>query len=86
MASNALDQRKYAKLSFESIREQLVTIMKAKGGSLADASESSYGRLMIDLFSGTADLMGYYAESSFMNAFMEPSSNSTPSTHSSTMQ
>ena len=79
MASNALDQRKYAKLSFESIREQLVTIMKAKGGSLADASESSYGRLMIDLFSGTADLMGYYAESSFMNAFMEPSSNSTPS-------
>ena len=79
MASNALDQRKYAKLSFESIREQLVTIMKAKGGNLADASESSYGRLMIDLFSGTADLMGYYAESSFMNAFLEPSSNSTPS-------
>ena len=79
MASNALDQRKYAKLSFESVREQLVTIMKAKGGNFADASESSYGRLMIDLFSGTSDLMGYYAESSFMNAFMEPSSNSTPS-------
>lgn len=79
MASNALDQRKYAKLSFESIREQLVTIMKAKGGNLADASESSYGRLMIDLFAGTSDLMGYYAESSFMNAFMEPASNSTPS-------
>lgn len=79
MASNALDQRKYAKLSFESIREQLVTIMKAKGGSLADASDSSYGRLMIDLFAGTGDLMGYYAESSFMNAFLEPSSNSIPS-------
>lgn len=79
MASNALDQRKYAKLSFESVREQLVTIMKAKGGNFADASDSSYGRLMIDLFSGTSDLMGYYTESSFMNAFMEPSSNSTPS-------
>lgn len=79
MASNALDQRKYSKISFEAIRDQLVTIMKAKGGNLADAAESSYGRLMIDLFSGTADLMGYYAESSFMNAFLEPSSNSTPS-------
>lgn len=79
MASNALDQRKYAKISFESIREQLVTIMKAKGGNLADSSESAYGRLMIDLFSGTSDLMGYYAESGFMNAFMEPSSTSIPS-------
>ena len=79
MASNALDNRKYAKLSFESIREQLVSIMKAKGGNLADASESSYGRLMMDLFAGTADLMGYYAESSFQNAFLEPSSNSIPS-------
>ena len=79
MASNALDQRKYAKISFESIREQLVTIMKAKGGNLADSSESAYGRLMIDLFSGTSDLMGYYAESGFMNAFMEPSSTSVPS-------
>ena len=77
--SNALDQRKYAKISFEAVREHLVAIMKAKGGNLADASESSYGRLMTDLFSGTADLMGYYAESSFMNAFLEPSSTSTPS-------
>lgn len=77
--SNALDQRKYAKISFEAVREHLVSIMKAKGGNLADASESSYGRLMTDLFSGTADLMGYYAESSFMSAFLEPSSTSTPS-------
>lgn len=77
--SNALDQRKYAKISFEAVREHLVAIMKAKGGNLADASESSYGRLMTDLFSGTADLMGYYAESSFMSAFLEPSSTSTPS-------
>lgn len=79
MASNALDQRKYAKLSFESIREQIITIMKAKGGNLADTSESSYGRLLTDLFAGTSDLMGYYAESGFMNAYMEPSSTSVPS-------
>ena len=77
--SNALDQRKYAKISFEAVREHLVAIMKAKGGNLADTSESSYGRLMTDLFAGTSDLMGYYAESSFMSAFMEPSSTSTPS-------
>lgn len=76
--ANTSISRKYTNISFEAIREHLATIMKAKGGNLADFSESSYGRLMSDLFAGTADLMAYYAESSFKNAFME-SANSLPS-------
>ncbi len=64
MASTSIS-RKYTNISFESVREHLLTIMKAKGGNLADYSESSYGRLMTDLFAGTSDLMAYYAESSF---------------------
>lgn len=76
--ANTSISRKYTNISFEAIREHLATIMKAKGGNLADFSESSYGRIMSDLFAGTADLMAYYAESSFKNAFME-SANSLPS-------
>lgn len=79
MATNAVS-RKYTNISFEAVREHLVTILQAKGGSLADYSESSYGRIMIDLFSGTADLMAYYAESSFANSFME-SATSRPSVY-----
>jgi len=78
--ANTSISRKYTNISFEAIREHLATIMKAKGGNLADFSESSYGRLMSDLFAGTADLMAYYAESSFKNAFME-SANSLPSVY-----
>lgn len=79
MATNAVS-RKYTNISFEAVREHLVTILQAKGGSLADYSESSYGRIMIDLFSGTSDLMAYYAESSFANSFME-SATSRPSVY-----
>lgn len=76
--ANTSISRKYTNISFESVREHLATIMKAKGGNLADYSESSYGRLIMDLFAGTTDLMGFYAESSFKNAFME-SASSRPS-------
>lgn len=70
MAINTVS-RKYTNISFDSIREHLISILKAKGGSLADYSDSSYGRIMLELFAGNADLMAYYAESGFENAFME---------------
>lgn len=63
--------RKYTNIQFEDIRSAMFSIMKAKGGGLEDMSESSYGRLLVDLFAGTADLMAFYAESSFQNAFLE---------------
>lgn len=70
MATNAVS-RKYSNISFEDIRDHLAVILKAKGGSLADFSDSSYGRIMVELFAGSADLMAYYAESAFENSFME---------------
>lgn len=67
--------RKYTNISYDDIRDNLLTIFKAKGGKLADFSTSSYGRMMIELFSGVADLMAYYGESSFNNAFLETAYN-----------
>lgn len=67
--------RKYTKIQFEDIQSELMSILKAKGGPLADLSDSSYGRILLDLFAGTADLMAYYAESSFQNAFLETATN-----------
>ena len=67
--------RKYTKIQFEEIQSELMTILKAKGGPLADLSDSSYGRILLDLFAGSADLMAYYAESSFQNAFLETATN-----------
>lgn len=73
MATNI--SRKYTNISYDDIRDNLLTIFKAKGGKLADFSTSSYGRMMIELFSGVADLMAYYGESSFNNAFLETAYN-----------
>ena len=73
--------RKYTNISFDDIRDQLISILKAKGGSKADFGESSYGRTLIELFAGYADLNAFYAESSFENAFLE-SAYSKPSVYS----
>lgn len=78
MATNI--SRKYTNISYDDIRDNLLTIFKAKGGKLADFSTSSYGRMMIELFSGVADLMAYYGESSFNNAFLETAYN-TPAVY-----
>ena len=58
--------RKYTKIRFEDIQSELMTILKAKGGPLADLSDSSYGRILLDLFAGTEDLMAYYAKFIFI--------------------
>lgn len=63
--------RKYTYMSFDEIRTHLRSILKAKGGNLADFSDGSYGRTIIELFAGSADLMAQYAESSFENSFLE---------------
>lgn len=63
--------RKYSNISFDEVRSHLVSILQAKEGSLADFGDSTYGKTIIELFAGTADLMAYYAESSFENAWIE---------------
>lgn len=73
MANNIT--RKYANISYDDIRDNLLTILKAKGGKLADFGISSYGRTIIELFAGSADLMAFFAESSFNNAFLETATN-----------
>lgn len=78
MATNI--SRKYSNISYEDIRDNLITILRAKGGPMADFGTSSYGRTLIELFAGSADLMAYYAESSFNNAFLETAYN-TPAVY-----
>lgn len=72
--------RKFSMMSFDEIRNHLRSILAAKGGALADFGEASYGRLMIELFAGDADLMANYVESAFENSFLE-SAHNTQSTY-----
>lgn len=67
--------RKYGMISFEEARDHLISILQAKEGRLADFGDSSYGKTLIELFAGQADLMAYYAESAFENAFLESAIN-----------
>lgn len=71
----ASTERKYSNISFTTIRDHLLTILRAKGGKLADYSESSYGRLMVETFAGHADLMANYTESAFENSWLESAYN-----------
>jgi len=69
--------RKYGIISFEEARDHLVSILQAKEGPLADFGASAYGKTLIELFAGQSDLMAYYAESAFENAFLESAVNSS---------
>lgn len=69
--------RKYGIISFEEARDHLISILQAKEGRLADFGDSSYGKTLIELFAGQADLMAYYAESAFENAFLESAINTS---------
>lgn len=69
--------RKYGIISFEEARDHLVSILQAKEGRLADFGASSYGKTLIELFAGQSDLMAYYAEAVFANAFLETAENSS---------
>jgi len=69
--------RKYGMISFDEARDHLVSILQAKEGRLADFGASAYGKTLIELFAGQGDLMAYYAESAFENAFLESAVNSS---------
>lgn len=73
--------KKYGNLSFDTINSHLRTIMRAKGGNLADLSKSSFGTQLIELGAGIGDLYGYWVESAFENAFLE-STTSRPAGYS----
>lgn len=70
MASTAV-ARKYTNISFEEIRDHLMTIVRAKEGPLADLGDSAYGKMMLELFSGFGDLTANWVESAFENSWLE---------------
>jgi hypothetical protein len=70
MASTSV-ARKYTNISFDDIRAHLVEIVKAKEGALADMGDSSFGKTMIELFSGFGDLAANWTEAAFGNVFLE---------------
>ena len=63
--------RKFSNISYDEVKSHLVSIIQAKEGKLADIAESTYGKTIIDLFAGSADLYGYFTESAFENAWLE---------------
>jgi len=67
--------RKYTHITFDQSVNDLLSILRAKEGSLADLGESSYGRTLIELFSANADLMATWGESAFNESFLETATN-----------
>lgn len=67
--------RKYTQITYDQVLSDLLQILKAKEGSLADLGESSFGRTMLELFAGNSDLMASYAEAVFQNAYLETANN-----------
>ena len=63
--------RKYTQITFDQVLNDLLKILRAKEGSLADLGEASFGRTMLELFAGNTDLMASYAEAVFQNAYLE---------------
>ena len=62
--------RKYTRLNYDEIIRDMEKILKSKSGPLADFSESSYGRTLLDIFSGTADLSATWIEQAFAESFL----------------
>lgn len=63
--------RKYTQITFDQVLNDLLKILRAKEGALADTGEASFGRTMLELFAGNTDLMASFGESVFQNAYLE---------------
>ena len=70
MASTAI-ARKYTNISFDDIKQHMMTIVRAKEGPLADLGDAAFGKLMVELFSGWGDLVANWVESGFENVWLE---------------
>lgn len=69
------EDRRYSRITFDQIVEDLGTILKAKEGALADFGESSYGRALIELFAAVGDLNSFWIEKSFNESWLETANN-----------
>lgn len=68
--------RRYSRIAFDQIVEDLGNILRAKEGALADFGESSYGRTLIELFAAVGDLNSFWVEKSFNESWLETAKNS----------
>jgi len=69
-----ISDRKYTKINFEQVVSDLQTILRAKQGPLADLGDASYGKTLIELFAGNADLISTWTEAAFQDSFLETAS------------
>ena len=65
--------RKYTGVNFDQVLSDMTTILRYKEGPLADLTQNSYGRTLLELFSGNADLIAAWAEAGFQESFLETS-------------
>src|SRR5689334_13191517 len=72
------EERRYSKITFEQIVDQLGQILKAKEGTLADFGNSSYGRTLIELFAATTDMDAFWIDSAFKDSILETGKNFGP--------
>lgn len=66
--------RKYSKINFEQIVSDLQSILRAKEGPISDLGDASYGKTLIELFAGNADLLSTWVEAAFQDSFLETAS------------
>lgn len=64
-SNNIIDPRKYSNHTYLSILADLETILREKEGPLADTSEGSYGKTLIELFSAVGDNWNYWINRAF---------------------
>ena len=67
--------RKYTQITYDQVLNDLLKILRAKEGNLADLGESSFGRTFLELLAGNSDLNASYAEAAFQNSFLETATN-----------
>jgi len=67
----AIEGRKYSKITRSQVLSDLEKIFSSQLGTLAEFGESGFGRTILDLFAGNADLNAAWIEESFKDSFLE---------------
>lgn len=69
------ESRQYSNIEYGRILEEMGTIIRAKQGPLADFSEGSYGRSLMELWAASTDMNNYWINRSFEESFLETARN-----------
>lgn len=63
--------RKYSKITFSQVNDELKQVMLSKGGRNADLTPGSYGSVIREMFAAHADTLGFWTEVAFNNSWLE---------------